>query len=368
MTHSDVLVVGGGPAGLAAAIAARERGFRVTLADSRKPPLDKPCGEGLLPEAVKALRALGIDPDSARNFRFTGIRFSDADASVSAEFAGASGYGIRRTVLHRLLVDRAQLLGINLVWGAHVKSQDFVSASVGGRRIFFRWLVAADGLNSGIRKGVGLDGLWSSHGRFAFRRHYALAPWSDLVGVHWSDDCQIIVTPTGSEEVCLALFTLNPRVRIADALPQFPELARRVRGARATSAEFGSRSALSRARFVVRGNVALVGDAACSIDGIAGQGLNLAFQAAGHLANALAQEDLRIYAAAHREIARTPVHITRLMLLMARYSWIRKKTLRMFAAKPAFFSNMMSVHAGTSETNALGIHELFGLGWRVLRA
>ena len=370
--HSDVLVVGGGPAGLAAAIAARAKGLRVTLVDSRRPPIDKPCGEGLLPEAAEALRSLNVDFDSRRNFAFTGIRFSDAASCVSAQFDGASGYGIRRTVLHRLLVERAEAVGVTLLWGAHARTQNSFCAEVDGRRIFFRWLIAADGLNSRIRGQAGgragLDPFWRRRGRFAFRQHVACAPWGDLVEVHWGDGCQIIVTPTGPAEICLALFTSDHRIRLANALAQFPELARRIAGASPTSRESGARTALSRARFVVRGNLALVGDAACSIDGIAGQGLNLAFQAASHLANALAKEDLRSYEKAHREITRTPFSITRLMLLMARYPWIRKKTLRMFAARPGLFANMMSIHAGLGEADACGFQELCGLGWRVLRA
>lgn len=366
--HSDVLVVGGGPAGLSAAIAARAKGFRVTLVDSRRPPLDKTCGEGLLPESVSALRALGIDFNDARNFPFTGIRFSDSDSSVASKFCGATAYGVRRTTLHRLLAERAAELGVNLLWGAHFSSQDSVSAEVDGRRIFFRWLIAADGLNSTIRRRVGLSSFFKAQSRFAFRQHFAVAPWNDLVHVHWGDDCQIIITPTGPQEVCVALFTSDHHLRIDRALEQFPALACRIAGARPTSAESGARTALARARFVVRGNVALIGDAACSIDGIAGQGLNLAFQAARHLADALASEDLRPYAAAHREVTSTPVNITRLMLLMAHYPWIRQKALRMFAAKPSLFASMMSVHAGMTEASALSIQDLFGLGWRVLRA
>lgn len=366
--HSDVLVVGGGPAGLSAAIAARAKGLHVTLVDSRRPPLDKPCGEGLLPESVSALGALGIDLSAARNFPFNGIRFSDSASSVSAKFCGASAYGVRRTALHRLLAKRAIDLGVTLLWGSHIASYDSVSADVDGRRVFFRWLIAADGLNSSIRRRAGLNSLFPTPGRFAFRRHFALAPWSDFVEVHWGENCQMIATPTGPEEVCVALFTSDHHLRIDRALSQFPVLACRVAGARPTSEESGSRTALARARFVVRGNIALVGDAACSIDGIAGQGLNLSFQAARHLADALASEDLRLYAAAHREIIRNPVHITRLMLLMARYTWIREKALRMFAAKPSFFANMMSVHAGMTEASGLSIQDLCGLGWRVLRA
>jgi len=62
---SDVLVVGAGPAGLATAIAAAAKGLRVTVADARRPPINKPCGEGLLPEAVEALRGIGIELNSS---------------------------------------------------------------------------------------------------------------------------------------------------------------------------------------------------------------------------------------------------------------------------------------------------------------
>ena len=56
----DVFVVGGGPAGLATAIAARRRGLSVMVADGAIPPIDKSCGEGLMPDGVEALHALGI--------------------------------------------------------------------------------------------------------------------------------------------------------------------------------------------------------------------------------------------------------------------------------------------------------------------
>ena len=57
MTQStDVFVAGGGPAGLAVAIAAAQRGMTVTVADSSRPPIDKACGEGIMPDGLAALR------------------------------------------------------------------------------------------------------------------------------------------------------------------------------------------------------------------------------------------------------------------------------------------------------------------------
>jgi hypothetical protein len=61
----DVVVVEGGPVGLAVAIATRRRGLEVLVSDKAQPPIDKPCGEGVMPEGVSALRLLGVQVDGS---------------------------------------------------------------------------------------------------------------------------------------------------------------------------------------------------------------------------------------------------------------------------------------------------------------
>src|SRR5215469_690155 len=99
--RTDVFVIGGGPAGLAAAIAASRQGFRVTVADGAEPPIDKACGEGLLPDGVAALQQLGIQIPVREGLPFRGIRFLSSHESADAPFSG-SGFGLalRRTTLH----------------------------------------------------------------------------------------------------------------------------------------------------------------------------------------------------------------------------------------------------------------------------
>ena len=70
----DVFVVGGGPAGLAVAIAARNRGFSVTVADIAQPPIDKACAEGIMPDGLTALRKLGVNIPLDAASSFQGIR------------------------------------------------------------------------------------------------------------------------------------------------------------------------------------------------------------------------------------------------------------------------------------------------------
>lgn len=365
--RTDVLVAGAGPAGIATAIAARQKGLRVTVADSRKPPIDKTCGEGLLPEAVAALNSLGIPLDSSCAFPFEGIRFSDEVSSASARIARGHAFGLRRTILHNRLVGRATELGVSFLWGSRVSELNSSGVSVNGSRVRCQWIVGADGQNSSVRKMIGLDaGRQTS--RFGFRQHFSISPWTDFVEVHWGDRCQMIVTPTSSDEICIALLTSDPRLRMEPAFSQFPEVARRIRGARPTTSESGAVTGLSRARRVVRGNVALIGDASCTIDGVAGQGLSLALQQAAPLAEALASGNLKAYETALRKLTTMAVRMTRLMLLLDRSTWLRRKALRLFERKPQVFAKVISVHTGQSSPEKFNASEVIDLGWQVLCA
>src|ERR1700730_9817028 len=96
---TDVFIIGGGPAGLAAAIAARQRGFNVVVADGTRPPIDKPCGEGLMPDGRAALENLGITIPPENSHPFRGICFVSEGVSVSASFPQGSGRGVSRTGL-----------------------------------------------------------------------------------------------------------------------------------------------------------------------------------------------------------------------------------------------------------------------------
>ena len=106
----DLVVVGGGPAGLATAIVAAERGLSVAVIERRDFPADKACGEGILPPGVKALTHLGIAGrfDCTNSFPFAGIRFIQEDGSSAESRMPTKGLGIRRTVLVHALAHRAE--------------------------------------------------------------------------------------------------------------------------------------------------------------------------------------------------------------------------------------------------------------------
>ncbi len=362
---TGVFVIGGGPAGLAAAIAARRRGFDVTLADCSVPPIDKACGEGIMPDGIAAARALGIDLDLAGGVPFRGIRFREGETSVEAAFPRGHGLGLRRTALHRLMVDHAAAAGVRLAWGARVTGlvEDGVIAD--GRLVRARWIVGADGSRSPVRHWAGLDACRRDSLRYGFRRHYRVPHGSEFMEIHWGDGCQLYITPVGASEICVVLISRNPHLRLDDALPQFPELARRLAAARPSTLERGAVSASRRLNAVCRGPVALVGDASGSVDAITGEGLCLLFQQAVALAGALAAEDLRLYQAEHRRIGKRPEFMSNLMLLMGSRGRLRRRAIRAMAADPRLLARMLAMHVGELSPFAFASNGL-ALGWRML--
>ena len=339
---SDVFVIGGGPAGLAAAIAARLKGFDVAVADRAQPPIDKACGEGLMPDSLDALRRLGIAFDPERAFIFRGIRFIGDGGRVAADFPREPAIAVRRVRLHQALIDRAQELGVKLLWRTHVKDLSEIRG---------RWIIGADGQNSRVRRWADLDAVRSESyfhdcRRYGFRRHYRVRPWTDFLEIYWGPGCQMYVTPVGSGETCVALLARDPHLRIDAALRHFPELARRLEGAPIASEERGAVTATRRLRRVYRGNVALIGDASGSVDAITGEGISLSLRQALILADAMAASDLRSYEAAHRRMTRRPAFMAQLMLTLDRFPRMRPHILRLFAAEPVIFERLLAVHAG----------------------
>src|SRR5436853_4454391 len=343
---TGVLMIGGGPAGLAAAIVARMKGFTVTVADGAKPPIDKACGEGLMPGTVAALRQLGVGirPHDGRVFR--AVRFVDAATSVEASFSGASGFGVRRTVLHQRMIDRAQECGVRLLWNTPVAGLTTDGAIVADAELKTRWIIGADGIHSRVRRWIGLDRSARREKRFAQRQHFRGKVWTDCMEVYWGRRAQVYVTPLGNDETCVALISRDPRMRLQDAWKEFPRLAGHLHYAEPSSAERGAVTVTRRLGQVYRGNIALAGDASGSVDAITGEGLCLSFHQAMALAEALEKGNLLSYQRAHRRLRRRPNTTGRLLLLLDRYPRLRRRALGGLAADPALFARLVAVHLG----------------------
>lgn len=314
----DVIVAGGGPVGLAAAIRARQAGLEVTVVEPRDGPVDKACGEGLMPTAVAALRSLGVEPAGVP---FRGIRYLRDDRAVEGLFRNGCGLGVRRTVLHDALAARAAGVGVTRVTGRVTTVTHHAGhVEADGRRA--RWLLAADGLHSPVRRQLGLDRPSRPGGapRFGLRRHFATAPWTDLVEVHWCDDAEAYVTPVGPDLVGVALLC-GPGRGYAETLARFPALQVRLAGAEPATDVRGAGPLHQVARTPAYGRVLLVGDAAGYVDALTGEGLATGLATAAAAVDALLAGRPEQYADAWRAATR-------------RYRWMTSTLVRATAVPP----------------------------------
>jgi flavin-dependent dehydrogenase len=368
ISATDVFVVGGGPAGLAIAITARRRGFRVVVADGAQPPIDKACGEGFLPDGLEALEGLGIHVPSSESLSFCGIRFWSGSLSAEAQFpGGGSGLAVRRTVLHRVMIERAAQAGVDLRWGTSVSGISREGVHLGDQYVPARWIVGADGLNSRVRRWAGLEASTRRHVRYAFRQHFRVAPWTDHMEVHWGELCQGYVLPVSRDEVCVALASRDPHLRLQDGLRELSALSAHLNGSETVSAERGALTGNYTLKRVWRGNVVLIGDASGTVDAITGEGLGLAFSQAVTLAECFESGDLARYQQEHRRLSLRPRWMARMMLNLDRRPRLQRRTLQAFGKHPQVFPRLLGLHVGALPALRV-VRDGLTLGWGLLTA
>lgn len=349
MIRCDALIAGGGPAGLAAAIALQQKGLDVVVADALFPPIDKACGEGLMPDAQKDLAALGIQFTAQDGAPFDGIAFRSGRHYAVGHFERGVGLGIRRLQLHLLLVERARQLGVRLAWGRRISATHPSSNqpwTLDGESCSYGYAIGADGQSSRVRQAIGLGQGNILSRRFGVRCHYRVKPWNRMVEVHWGDLGQAYITPVGLEEICVATVSRSPLIRMEAVLASLPLLRAHLDGAGDPSKLRGALTTTRKLPRVTAGNVALTGDASGSADAITGEGIALSFRQARLLAEAIAADNLAVYEAGHPAILRRPHLMSRAMLSMDALPWLRERTMGLFAAQPQIFARLLALHLG----------------------
>lgn len=367
LAEAEVVIVGGGPVGLATALELGRRGREVLVVDRAHPPIDKACGEGLMPDGVEVLDQLGIDLASTDSQPLRGIRYLDGDLVAEGRFPGLPGRGVRRLVLHEAMVEKAAAAGIRCLWDVPVRGlgADRVETDSGDLRA--EWIVGADGLHSRIRRWAGLVGPPPRFLRCGIRRHYAAVPWSDRVEVYWASQCEAYVTPISEQQVGVAILWSGGAADFDSLLERFPSLKRRVSGAQVTSRDKGAAQLEQHCRTVQTGKVALVGDAAGYRDAITGEGLSMGFHQARALAVAIDSGRLHEYAKTVRGLSSLPNFLIRVLLEAERRPWLRRRLIRTLAREEGLFDRLLAIHARQALPGSVGLQGLWQLARGLLR-
>lgn len=382
---TDLVVVGAGPAGLATAIHALLRGLSVIVVERRRPPLEKACGEGLMPYGVRALEEMQVDLSDVTFAPFFGVRYMDGDVAAEGRFRGRPGIGIRRRDLSQALLTRAAALGIELQLGTTGKEWTRTAVGVrvhtGSGDIHTRLLVGADGLLSQVRREAGLGARNRPHRpRFGIRRHYEMHPWSSLVEVHLADAAEAYVTPVGPLQIGIALLWTpsdlsqatgpecesfrkgaaagmdaavlkgGPEIQFDALLQRFPVLCERLRRARALDRPLAAGPFHQPVNRRHAPGVALVGDAAGYLDPLTGDGVALGFATARALVEVVAAgRPLSDYEAAWRRLSRRHRQFTKALLTVVRHPRLRRRVVGFLARRPSILDHLISAHLGGTQ-------------------
>lgn len=333
---SDLLIVGGGPGGLATALHARRHGLSVIVAEPRDGPIDKACGEGLMPGGLAELTSLGVDPVG---MPFHGIAYVSERRRAQARFHSGPGRGVRRTTLHAALGARAKEQDTDWI-RTRVTSvaQDAHGVSAAGVRA--RWLVAADGLHSQVRRAVGITATAGTPRRYGVRWHYRVPAWSEFVEVYWSRWGEAYVTPVEPDLVGVAILS-----RGRPELAWFPRLARQLHGAAAGQPRGCGplRQVVSRR---VAGRVLLVGDSAGYEDALTGEGISLALKQSAAAVDAIVNETPASYEQAWHRITRDYRLLTRALVLASTPRAVRGAVVPTCTLLPPLFGRGVNILAG----------------------
>jgi len=176
--HYDVLVIGGGPSGAAAAYWLAEAGHDVLLVEKKRYPREKTCGDALTPRAVKQLDDMGLSEPLARHHQFFGLRSLAFGRTLEMRWPSHAGfpdhgYVVTRHDLDQLVAERAEKAGATLwqqseavapivegglVRGASVKRKDvdgLGDGAVDTVDVRARYVVVSDGANSRFGRSLG---------------------------------------------------------------------------------------------------------------------------------------------------------------------------------------------------------------------
>jgi flavin-dependent dehydrogenase len=335
----DLLVAGGGPAGLATAILGARAGLEVVVVERRHGAVDKACGEGLMPHAIELLRRLGVE---APGKPFHGITYVDGRHRVTGRFHGGAGRGVRRTALHAGLLEAATAAGVRIEHAdVGPVSQSAMSVHCSG--FHARYLAAADGLHSPIRTALGLARPATGPRRWGIRRHILTAPWSDCVEVYWSDNEEAYVTPVADDCVGIAILT-SSKGRFDEHFGAFPALQERVRG-QAHGPDRAAGPLRQKVRGRTAGRVMLVGDAAGYVDALTGEGIGIALGAAELLVECVAADRPQDYDRRWRRMSRRYRLLTEGVLRASASPALRSRIVPAAARFPGVFRGVVNLLA-----------------------
>jgi flavin-dependent dehydrogenase len=188
MKKKEVLIIGGGVAGLTAAIHLSKIGFQVTVIEKNEFPKHKVCGEYISNEVLPYLNWLGIDIQELKPTTITKLQFSTVDGKAITSILPLGGFGISRYVLDEFLYKKAIGYGCKIVLDSvesiHFKNNIFTVNTSKGIVFNSEIAIGAFGKRSNIDQKLNRNFIQKKSPWLAVKAHYSGVFPNDLVGLH----------------------------------------------------------------------------------------------------------------------------------------------------------------------------------------
>jgi geranylgeranyl reductase family protein len=370
----DVVVVGAGPAGSAAATFLRQRGRDVLLLDEARFPRDKICGESISPGAHRLLADLGVEPAVRvlAPFPLRGMALTSPDGtSFLGEYRDAAepGLATRRHAFDKVLLDAARAAGAEVREGVRATGlvlEDGVVRGVtcengaGSETIRARLVIGADGRRSVVARRLGLLREHRSLCKFAVRGH-----WDGMEGLEERGEMHVGgggycgIAPLAPRRANVTFVLDRAEMGAAggdlesfyrETLGRWPRIEERLARASLLGPPRAIGPLALDASHVSAPGALLVGDSAGFYDPFTGEGVTLALRSAemaaevaDHALRSGGAPDLRAYDRARAASTRDKFRINRMLQRVVAWPALANALARRLSRRPDLADKLVGI-------------------------
>ena len=308
MKKAKVIIVGGGLAGLTAAIHLSIKGIKVILFEKEVYPHHKVCGEYLSAEVLPYLKSMGADLESLEAPVINKLAYSSNSGKITTSDLAMGGLGISRYNLDNYLYRKALKTGCEIIQESvediNYNGKEFISTTIQGNEYRSEFVLGAYGKRSVLDKKLDRDFINKSSGWLGLKSHYKNSDYpDDLVSLHnfKGGYCGLSRTEMNTINVCyLATYKSfkkykNTETYREQVLMQNPNLKHFFdRSENVFEKELSIAQVSFRKKSLIEDHIIMIGDSAGLIHPLCGNGMAMAIHSAK-----LASESIELFYSNH---------------------------------------------------------------------